>query len=263
MKMFKKIREKFFGGKIKKTLVICLLLTILCFMVINSPRLSKWSLLLRNNTDSDIVGHDFAKLENELFLLKQEVEQNKRQIDKLSLDLSKLQNQEPAKNINNVRILLTIFDITSKINEEKDFAQEYEFLATLTEGKSSIYEYVFKIKNHLGYYSKNIEEIYNKEYRLFIKDEKSVEKSKIRRFFDNNITIRKINNFDDDDNEMDIVLSDLSASIRAKNYDRALEIIDNNNIRDNFQNTREALLQRKELKDVIRSILHVIYNEYY
>ncbi|MDR0571532.1 MAG: hypothetical protein LBG48_01630 [Rickettsiales bacterium] len=257
--MFKKIKEKILNKMAAKVSVLCLLLGLSYYFYLHS---SRW-LSPKNNTDGGITNYDLTKLEDELMSLRQKVEQNESKIDRLSLELTKLQNQEPTKNVNNVKILMTIFGIMDKINKNEDFIQEYEFLRILAEGKPSIYEYVFGVKNHLEYYLKNVEETYSKEYRLFTVEEATAKKNKIEQFFYNNITIRKISNFNNKDDKIDIVLHDLSISIKTRNYSKALEIIDDNNLTDNFKGTREALLQRKELRGVIEGILYIIYNEYY
>jgi hypothetical protein len=265
--MFKKIKEKFSKIKPKKLAFFCLL-AIACrvfFIYFDSWR--RITIQLPENLDNKTSPHIEQKvifeLEEKIKILENKIDFNRLQIDNLSLELTKLQNQNPEKNINNIKILTTVFEIAEKINNNEDFMDKYEFLKALSSTKNSIFELVIKMGDYLKYNAVDIEKTYFEEYGKFTKNDNIKNKSKIRRFLDDNIIIRKIDNFDTEkDDKIDIILHNLSDSLKNKKYTEAINIIDDNEWGDYFSKTKKAVAQRTELKKLTESILLAIYKEY-
>jgi hypothetical protein len=204
-----------------------------------------------------------SELEERIKILESNIEADRLQIENLSLELVKTQNQSPERNVNNIKILITVFEIAEKIDNGDDFMEKYEFLKIISSGKRSIYDMVVKIGNYSDYNVADVEKAYWDEYSVFAGKDNKKSKNKIRQFFDENLIIRKINNLDTEkDDGIDVALSNLSSSIRNKKYERSLDIINTHGLSKDFPKTREIVERRKELKELIRDILLILYKEY-
>lgn len=218
-----------------------------------------------NNPPSIVkIQTDILKLRGELNGLYEKNNANGVKIENLSRELEKLKNQNPVKNINNIKILATTFSIIERINNNEDFSEEYSLLRILTEEKSAIRSQTLKMENYLGCYGENIKNLYAEEYNRFSKGEANTAAAGIiKRFLGAVVIVRKINNIDrENGNKTDAALYDLSRSIENRNYAAALDIIENNQWADSFPATRAALIRRIELKTLTGDILRSIYEEY-
>jgi hypothetical protein len=225
--------------------------------IINFPNIIEKPVV---SDEYDII---ISEMEEKIRILENKIYSNQIQIEDLSVKFIELQNQNPQKNTSNVKILIAVFEMIEKINNNEDFTEKYEFLKTISSGNSEIYDIVVKIGNYIDYNPLDLDRIYYNEYNKFIKidskDNNNNKKSKIKQLINDNIIIRKIDNIESEkDSKTDVILYKLSNSIKNKRYEDGINIINDHNLNDNFVETKKFLIRGNELKILIRDILKTV-----
>jgi hypothetical protein len=246
--------------KYAKFLVGAVILSLVVFSIIvfntnikdNSNRIEKIEKAKKTvDTDGIILLNKIKQLENNIVLIRSN-------ISVLESELVKLQNQDPVNNEKNVQIIILLNKVLNTIYRGGDFSDNIKYLKELSKNRYSIFENIVKLELFkIQQNQKELKSVFMNEYKN-MSEVSNDEKNKIKQFFGDNIKIRKIGKIEEEDSKDNIILA-IENSINDFEYEKAIEIIKNNNYSIFFSETLKILTYKNEAITIINNTMELIF----
>ncbi len=204
-----------------------------------------------------------VKLKEEFFAGKIENFENlildlQEKVNTLQNNISNLENINPANNEKNLQIVILLYKIQDVVCRGGDFSKYFEYLINVTNNKKFILENILKLEKYKNQKTQRyLKDTFYEEYLVLLSSKDN--KNKLKTFFDDNIKIRKISNFDKNSDKINIDISNIEESINIFSYEKAIKIIIDNNYSQYFSNTLGILNEKNEAIIIINKILDFIY----
>lgn len=210
-----------------------------------------------SDNSSDLIKYEILKskiekLENNILEL-QEI------VAILQKNILEIENTNPANNEKNLQIVILLHKIENIILIGGDFTSYFEYLKVLTRNKNFIFENVLKLERYrIQKSQQELKKVFFKEYEKALA-EKNDSENKLKILLNDNIKVRKIGNFKEDIDNIDLNIRNIENSIEKFDYNRAIDIILNNNYEDKFSNTLNILYEKGNALSSVNEILDFIY----
>lgn len=212
--------------------------------------------LKEKNIEIELLKNQINQLENKIKIIVLDV-------DGLKTDIMKLENQNPANNEKNLQIVLFLNKIENIVYKGGDFSENLRFLMELAKSRNDILENVLKLKNFSKQKTqKELNTVFFNEYKNILNnnDKNNAENYTLKRFLNENIRVRKVNNFDEKEiNSIDNIISQIENEINLFNYQEAIDIVQRNNYFNSFEETLKILNDKNNVIKLVNKIFDFIY----
>lgn len=199
-------------------------------------------------------------LNNKLIVLENNILELQNTIENLQKNILELENNNPINNEKNLQIVILLHKIENIVHIGGDFSDYFEYLKNLTKNKNLILENVLKLERYKKQKSQQeLKNIFFKEYENILAKRNNNE-NKLRIFLSDNIKIRKVGNFKENTDSLDINLYNIENNIEKFSYTEAIDIILNYGYENDFSNTLNILYEKSNALLSIKEILNFIYN---
>ena len=207
--------------------------------------------LIKENSNLKL---QITDLQNSLVNLKNRFISLENNLSSFENRIVEFENSNPVTSEKNVLMVILVYKIKDLYYKNKNFNDELNNLKDITKNKSNIYSIVSKLDQftNIG----NVRDIFRKEYKTLLTMNKD---SKIEKFINQNIQIRKTKNINDSDNVIDKHIKQIDDFIKEEDYESAINIIVNNKYDNYLIKTKEILTKNIEFNNLLDEILNSIY----